>query len=92
MKEKFLSDVFKTARPWVLVILALFIIILLYLNQEETKNFLNSKFFQKIIFNLGNAFLFSIGLTLWDSKKFPINLKRIISLFFISLCAQNYLK
>ncbi len=92
MDYKFWNDVYKTAKPWVLGVIIICIIIGVYLNQENTKHFLNSGMSKKIILHLTNSFLILLGLNLWDSKKFPFNYKRIFSLFLISLGFSNILQ
>jgi hypothetical protein len=92
MDYKFWSDVYKTAKPWVVGVIVIGVIIGACLNPESTQHFLNSNISKNLLFYLSNSFLIAFGLSLWDSKKFPFTFKRIFSLFLLFFAFGNILQ
>lgn len=92
MDHKFWRDVYKAAKPWVLIVIAIGLILMIYLHKENTRSFLNSTFFSMMTSNLINAFMISLALRFWDAKKFPITWNRLLSLFIFSYMIYNLLK
>ncbi len=99
MTEKFLTSVYKTAKPWVLGVIATGVGISVALNPHEYLTVCKSLFKipviilkslvkDEVIHDISaifiGSFFINLGLKLWDPIKFPLKGSKIWGLFFFN--------